>query len=156
MEVELSMELPGHFVEISSRREGLMPLYNRYLTLPPSILSEEKKQSLGHDALWRVLFETGYLLNPFVFAFTPTERVKPGRDDEPGPVKESSVEQTHIDPNTTVIIFSGSGKTALAFAHELRLGRSVESRPGKIVAVGSEASRSFIEGTGLYRHHHGL
>ncbi|RDW75571.1 hypothetical protein BP5796_06392 [Coleophoma crateriformis] len=150
LEGGLSTELPGQFLETSSRRKILMPIYNRYLTFPPSIPTEQEKQSLGHDALWQVLFETGYLFNRFIFAFTPTDRVHPDQELGPVPEKELTVEQTHIGPDTTVVIFAGSGKTALGFAHELRHGRPEGCRPGKIVAVGSQASSRFVEGTGLY------
>ncbi|RDW82236.1 hypothetical protein BP6252_03348 [Coleophoma cylindrospora] len=142
LEGGLSTELPGQFLETSSRRKTLLPLYNRYLTFPPSIPTEQEKQSLGHDALWQILFESGYLLNRFIFAFTPADGV---HED-----KRLTVENTHIGPDTTVVIFSGSGKTALSFAHELRYGRPEGCRPGKIVGVGSHASSRFIEGTGLY------
>jgi hypothetical protein len=47
-------------------------------------------------------------------------------------------------------VLSGSGKTALSFAYQLRHGRPTEHKPSAIIAVGSSVSKIFVEGTGFY------
>lgn len=127
-----------------------MPIYNRYMFYPPATTAEEK-QSQGIDSLYQVLFETGYMMNRFIFAWDPKELAEPGTelggDDS---VKSWKVEDAHIGADTIMVLFSASGKTALAFAHELRHARPTGSKPGMVVAVGSHSSRAFTEGTGLY------
>ncbi|KAL3427174.1 hypothetical protein PVAG01_00683 [Phlyctema vagabunda] len=144
MQVELSANVAGQFTEVSTRRSKLMPLYNRYnLQSAASTI-----QSLGYDALFRVLFETGYLMNRFVFAWNASERVHPAA--EPGQPGVELIGDNSIDSNTTVILFAASGKTALGFAHQLKHARPEGQQPCQIVAVGSEATRSFTQGTGYF------
>jgi hypothetical protein len=151
MQVEVSQDVPGQFFEVSEARAKLMPIYNRYMFYPPAVTAEEK-QKQGMDSLFQVLFETGYMMNRFLFAWDPKELVQPGT--EMGATSESATawkfEDGQIGEDTTMLLFSASGKTALAFAYELKHNRPAGSKPRMVVAVGSDSSRAFTEGTGLY------
>lgn len=63
-----------------------------------------------------------------------------------------TVKDGKIEANTTVLIFSPSGETSLTFAHQVRHshGRPAASKARMVIGIGSEASRAFTEGTGLY------
>ena len=151
MQVEINASVPGQFFEISKGRAHLMPVYNRYMFYPPAKTVEEK-ESQGVDALYQVLFETGYMMNRFVFAWDPKDLVQPSQ--EMGPASEGlpkwTGEDAKIDAETVVLLFAASGKTALAFAHQLKNARPEGSKPALVVAIGSDASKAFTEGTGLY------
>lgn len=151
MQVEVNKNVPGQFFEVSKGRAHLMPVYNRYMFYPPALTAEEKHNQ-GIDSLFQVLFETGYLMNRFVFAWDEKELVQPGM--ELGPASETtapwSLENAQIGEDTSMLLFSASGKTALSFAYELKHNRPAGSKPRMIVAVGSDSSRAFTDGTGLY------
>jgi hypothetical protein len=143
MEVEINKNVPGQLLEVSKGRAHLMPVYNRYMLYPPTTTAE--KESQGIDALFQVLFETSYLMNRFVFAWDPKE-LGPLSDADP----EWKVEDAQIGADTVILVFAASGKTALSFAHQLKHARPAGNKPGLVVAVGSESSKKFVEGTGLY------
>jgi hypothetical protein len=151
MQVEINQNVPGQFFEVSEGRAKLMPIYNRYMFYPSATTAEEK-QNQGIDSLFQVLFETGYLMSRFVFAWDPKELVQPGR--EIGATSDSATtwkfEDGKIGEDTIMLLFSASGKTALAFAHELKNNRPAGSKPRMVVAVGSDSSRAFTERTELY------
>lgn len=134
----------GHVLETSERRAGLMQIYNRYLPFPPETDLMEDKASRGWDSLMRPLFETSYMLNRYAFAWDPANRTHPLGV----PLPWSSGDADLAD--AVVVLLGASGKTALSFAHQLRQARPAEHQPRKLVAVGSTASRSFTEGTGLF------
>lgn len=149
MAVQMDSNVPGQFVEVSKHRENLMPIYNRY-RLAASIatpLTVQDKQGLAYDSLFRVLFETGYMMNRFVFAWEPAEHIHPFTADDGW-----AFEDGQLTNNTIVLIFSPSGKTALSFANQLKTGRPAKARPGAVVGIGSDASRAFTQGTDLYDH----
>ncbi|KAL5320119.1 hypothetical protein ACEPPN_013181 [Leptodophora sp. 'Broadleaf-Isolate-01'] len=148
MLVNIGADVNGQFVEISPQREKLMPMYYRYLFYPPAMTAQQKaeqKQSEGYDSLFQVLFETAYMMNRFVFAWDPSELVHPSRPDSGW-----TTEDAQIGDDTILLLFAASGKTALAFAHQLKHGRPAGKSPRKVIGVGSEAPRAFAEGTGLY------
>ncbi|KFY92512.1 hypothetical protein V498_04903 [Pseudogymnoascus sp. VKM F-4517 (FW-2822)] len=148
MHVEISADANGQFVEISPQREKLMPVYNRYLFYSSETTAQQKaerKQSEGYDSLLQVLFEAGYMMNRFVFAWDSSELVHPSGADSGW-----TTEDARIGEDTILLLFAASGKTALAFAHQLKYGRPAGKSPRKVVGVGSDAPRAFTEGTGLY------
>ncbi|KFY16964.1 hypothetical protein V492_00973 [Pseudogymnoascus sp. VKM F-4246] len=144
----ISADANGQFVEISPQREKLMPVYNRYLFYQSEMTAQQKaerKQSEGYDSLLQVLFETAYMMNRFVFAWDSSELVHPSGADSGW-----TTEDARIGEDTILLLFAASGKTALAFAHQLKYGRPKGKSPRKVVGVGSAAPRAFTEGTGLY------
>lgn len=143
MEVKLT-DVPGQFIEISKRREKQLPIYNRYFYYPPNSKELGDKESLGFDALMLILFQTGYMINRYVFAWDPSELVQPGGDDG------WTVQHATLGENSIVFVFAASGKTALGLAYSLKHDRPVGSKPRMVVGVGSTRSKAFTESTGLY------
>ncbi|RFU78353.1 hypothetical protein TARUN_3875 [Trichoderma arundinaceum] len=137
-------EKTGHILETSERRAALMHIYNRYLPFPPQTNLIADKVSRGWDSVMRPLFETGYLLNRYAFAWDIAKRTHPLGISLPWSQDNANL------ADAVVVLLGASGKTALAFAQQLRQGRPAEHEPRKIVAVGSASSRRFTEGTGLF------
>ncbi|KAK4098868.1 hypothetical protein N658DRAFT_430999 [Parathielavia hyrcaniae] len=112
-------------------------------------VSERRKQlngAMGWDSLMSVLFQSGYMLNRFVFAWE--DRVEPVH-----PLGHPALPWTREDADlagAVVVVLAASGKTGLAFASEVRARRPAEKQPAKMVAVGSGKSREFTAGTGLF------
>lgn len=148
MSVQLNPKIPAQFREISKHRSHVLPVYNRYLFYPAATAEEsvDLKQSQGYDSLMQVLFETGYMMNRFVFTWDLAEAVYPFGDSKDG----WTFDKGSVDGNTIFILFAGSGKTALSLAHTLKHGRPKGKAPCAVYAVGSAASKAFTEGTGLY------
>ncbi|KXX82977.1 hypothetical protein MMYC01_200405 [Madurella mycetomatis] len=149
--VELARgEVQGHWLRLDPLPggEGLNSVYKRYVQVPGG---EEGGPGvdwvgLGWDAVMRVLFETGFLLNRFVFSWEGEERVV-----HPLGAKERRWTPEDADiVGRVVVLLAPSGKTGLAFAHELRFGRPEGKRPAKVIAIGSARSREFSAGTGLF------
>ncbi|KAK4038076.1 hypothetical protein C8A01DRAFT_48253 [Parachaetomium inaequale] len=136
-------DVDGHWIEVGKRRAGLNGVYNRYMVRD---CTDDDKEGRGWDAVMGVLFQTGDLMNRFVFAWE--EGVPAGH-----PLGDERLPWTEEDADlagAVVVILAASGKTALCFARELRAGRPKEKQPSKVVAVGSEFSRAFTTGTGLF------
>jgi hypothetical protein len=147
MEVKLS-DISGQFFEVSKRREKQLPIYNRYFFYPPNSKDLGDKESMGWDALMLILFQTGYMVNRYVFAWESNELVQPG-GGKPTP-EGWTIQQGALGKNSIVLVFSPSGKTALGLAYSLKHDRPAESKPRLVIGVGSANSKSFSEGTGLY------
>ena len=146
MQVETKKDVPGIFWEISEHRAKLMPLYNKYFFYPLAIPAQQNGnhlQSQAYDSLIRVLFETSYMMNRFVFPWDPKELVHPGLGGG------WTFEDSQIG-NATLLLFAASGKTGLAFAHSLKHGRPAENKPKTIIGVGSQSSKDFAKSTGLF------
>jgi hypothetical protein len=149
MQIQLDSDVPGQFHEVSKQREKLFPIYNRYKLLPPinAPLGGQEKQSLGYDSLFQILFEIGCMMNRFVFAWDPKELVHPLSPDDGW-----NFDDAQLGDDATVLVLSPSGKTALSFAYSLKHSRPAAKTPRAVVGIGSESSRAFTEGTGLYDH----
>jgi hypothetical protein len=148
--LEESTAIPGHFVEKSPHRQHLFNSYNRYLMLSSIGLISNSRQSMGMDSLIFPAFETAFNLNRHVFPWEPGYTpIKPGFGIPNNP--ELGANNTSLR-DTVVVILSSSGKTALSFALQLKNNRPVEHRPAKVISVSSEATRPFLENTGLFDH----
>ncbi|KAK1237565.1 hypothetical protein MKX07_006693 [Trichoderma sp. CBMAI-0711] len=134
----------GHVLEISERRAKQMKIYNRYLPYPPDTDLMADKSSRGLDSALLPFFETSHLLNRYAFAWDLTKLTHPLGLPLPRSSDDADL------ANAVVVMLGASGKTALSFAYQLRQSRPAEQQPRKLVAVGSAASRSFTEGTGLF------
>jgi hypothetical protein len=148
------------WTEVSERRvKGLLPIYNRYVAYPPSTSSSSsssrgggedgswEKESKGWDALMRPLYQSAFLLNRFAFDWTAAaeRKVHPlGIAEIPWSEEEADI------AGAVVVLLAASGKTGLATAYELRNTRPDDKKPAKVVGVGSEWSREFSRGTGLF------
>lgn len=137
----------GHVAEVSPRRSHLLPIYNRYITFRhPAETAGLSRDILGWGALTRPLFLLPWALNKFVFAWDQECLVSPSAASREG---LWSFENAHLT-DAIVVVLSGSGKTALCFAQQLRRERPEQSQPAKIVGVTSDATSKFAESTHLY------
>jgi hypothetical protein len=136
---------PGHILEVSPHRTHLLPFYNRYLVTQPSDVVKRVRDPLGWDSLMQVLFETSYMLNRFSFAWEAGNLLPPA-----ALVGDAWTSEQADITDAVVLVFAASGKTALAFAHQLKHARPADSRPRKVVAVTSAGSKVLVEGTGFY------
>lgn len=119
-------------------------MYNRYFVFPPGLGSQiqSRAESVAYDAILRVMYETSYLVNRFVFTLEPKETVNPGPE---GVVWDSNKADVK---NATIICLAPGSKVALAFARELRHGdkKSVT----KVIGAASNYSIEFVKKTGEY------
>ncbi|KAL2073275.1 hypothetical protein VTL71DRAFT_10599 [Oculimacula yallundae] len=148
MEVKMNDKVTQQFFEVSKHRAHVLAIYNRYYISPSFKTGQERSQALEGQGLESIyfLFATGYCINRFLFPWNPAELATPsGAPDDTWNLQKGT-----IDSNTVVLVFSGSGKTALSFAYGLKHGRPAGKTPRSVIAIGSEASKGFTEGTGLY------
>ncbi|KAK0736472.1 hypothetical protein B0T21DRAFT_367015 [Apiosordaria backusii] len=138
--------VPGHYDVVVSGdglRKGLNSIYSRYQVRG----ADSTRESKGWDALFYVLWQTGWMLNRHVFAweggFEPSHPFGAAGGDG-WDAKRADIK------GAVMILLAPSGKTGLSFAHELRRGRPEGEQPDKVVAVGSEKSKGFSESTGLF------
>ncbi|KAL2130275.1 hypothetical protein VTI74DRAFT_6669 [Chaetomium olivicolor] len=137
-----NVEGQSHWVEVSERRKGLNGIYNLYIARERG----EDREGRGWDALMEVLFGTAWLMNRFVFSWG--EGV-----DAVHPLGIRELAWTEEDADLTdavVVMLAASGKTGFCFARELRERRPRGKQPFKVIAVGSERSREFTKGLGLF------
>ncbi|EEQ89123.1 hypothetical protein RJZ56_007676 [Blastomyces dermatitidis] len=150
LELSPSTTVPGKFHESSPARAKQFPVYNEYLTLSPSqasLLSDERR---GWDALLRIPFSVSHRLNRYVFAWDEANLAPPSTL-ELGPTPRPPWTMEHADmKDAVVILLAASGKNATTFAHQLKSARPAGSRPRKVIAVTSQASKAFVEVTGFY------
>lgn len=127
-------------------RQHVWKIYNRmHVKAPlPKLVEEKGWDSLGWDSL-EGLFGTGYNLSRHGFAWKDEYRCHPGGDAR-GPW---TAEQANLD-DSTVVILSASGKTAMGFVYCLRENRPKEHQPRTIIGVCSAGSRSVVENSGFY------
>lgn len=93
-----------------------------------------------------ILFQTGYMLNRYVFAWEPSELVQPGGE----PIDGWTVQHATLGDDSIVLVFAASGKTALGLAYCLKHDRPAGRKPRMVIGIGSTKSKAFTEGTGLY------
>ncbi|KAK5652100.1 hypothetical protein OQA88_10878 [Cercophora sp. LCS_1] len=133
----------GHWIEVTKRRESLLPIYNRYVAYPnDGSATEEERISRGWDSLMKLLFETSYSLNSFGFSEIPDNVINPSG------YGAWSAEDASLK-DAVVVLLAPSGKTGLAFAYQLQ-HRGSGNRAKKVVAVGSANSRAFTTQTGFF------
>ncbi|KAH7356762.1 hypothetical protein BKA65DRAFT_214418 [Rhexocercosporidium sp. MPI-PUGE-AT-0058] len=148
MQIEINDKVTQQFSEVSKHRAHVLSIYNRYYITPPFKTDDERSQALdgqGLDSLF-ILFGTGYGMNRFLFPWNPAELVTPSGN----PGDSWSLQKGALGSNAVVLVFSASGKTALSFAYNLKHGRPAGKMPRAVIGIGSEASKSFTQGTGLY------
>ena len=109
---------PAGFMDGAVHRKELAPIYNTYIDTATDTSYDADFED--QQMLFRPLFTTGWMIDDCLM--------------------ESSK-----DVPETVVISSGSSKTALALAHCLKLRGHVDT-----VALTSERNKAFVESTGLY------
>lgn len=122
----------GHWVEYSSHRQQLMPIYNRYEQVPPN--EEKELDEMAWSALFRGVWVAGYLMSEYVFPPDPRAR-------EPvHPLGAASKFPWSIDDadlsSAVVVVLGASTKVARSFSWRL-FNRLRESGPLGLVQVTS-------------------
>lgn len=73
LQLAQSQEGPRHWIEVSKRREQMMPLYNRYTVadddFAPDVPERFREWRCGAFTVW----QCGYLLNRYIFSAWPSE-----------------------------------------------------------------------------------
>ncbi|CRG89254.1 hypothetical protein PISL3812_06290 [Talaromyces islandicus] len=140
--VDLKLEpgpLDGHWTEVSEPRKVLMTIYNNY-EVQPLITSSVKNPSdltnLAWQALFRPVWQTGYLLNEYVFSRKTTTSQLHSQMEPIHPLGINvSWSQEDADLSGALLIsLSASGKTARIFAYQV-FKRLEGSRPVKFVQI---------------------
>lgn len=133
--------VPGQVVVKNEHRRGIMPIYNRYIVHPASMSSEieARADQVAYDAIFRVMFETAYLMNRFVFT---AETVNPTMDNAPWTPEMAAIN------GATVICLAPGSKIALCLARELRRARS--EPVARVIGAASEHTLDFVAATGEY------
>ncbi len=93
-----------------------------------------------------LLFQTGYMMNRYVFPWEPAELVHPTGNSQDG----WTIEHRALGENSMVLAFAASGKTSLGFTYFLKHERPAWKRPRYVIGVGSIASKAFTEATGFH------
>lgn len=148
--------MPGHLTATSAYRAQLMPFYNHYFAVArgsdtaAQLRDAAAANGPGFDALYRVLFECGHLVTKYMF---DAERpVHPGLGPD-APAKSPWTQEMADLTGATVVLLAPASKTALGMAYEMRkrVRQGAGARgPKRVVGAASEASRAFVQGTGLY------
>lgn len=128
-------------LEISPHRAHLLPIYNRYFLFSASEMADMPKDFCGWSSLMRVLFQTSWMLNRFLFAWDEACLVKASNQASAWSIHDADI------ANAVVVLLSASGKTALSLAHQLRHARPRSVQPRSIVGVTSKASYNFTQAT---------
>ncbi|KAI1749742.1 hypothetical protein F4782DRAFT_293939 [Xylaria castorea] len=171
LEVRLHDDIPDQVFVTNGYRQHVMPIYNRYFVYAPSSSSSSsssdrgaaiahKTPAVAHDAILRVMHATAFLMADFVFSSSASRVVAPdGGPDDAWGAGDADLR------DATVLIFAPGSKAAVIFASLLAQRRKRttrrsdekdeaaeedEGRPRRIIGVSSEASRAFVQGTGVY------
>ncbi|KAF2033283.1 hypothetical protein EK21DRAFT_86395 [Setomelanomma holmii] len=137
--------IANQIIVLDEHRQHLWKIYNRLqICAPLDELGRTKGiDSLGWDSLMQGLFGTSYNLSTYAFAWNDQNRLHPGGKGE-WTAQDADLR------NATVVMLNASGKTGLSFAYCLRQNRPKEHQPLTIIGVGSPASVSVIQQSGLY------
>jgi len=148
-ELTLKHVAGGAWKEVSERRKRLLGVYNEYVVSEPTVSKglggeDDAKRSKALDAIMRVLYGSSFMLNRSTFDWN-------SKGIHPFGAKQLTWSAEDADlTGAVVFLLAPSGKTGLAFAHQLRRGRPEDKQPRKVVAVGSALSRDFSTATGLF------
>ncbi|KAH8703141.1 hypothetical protein BGW36DRAFT_368879 [Talaromyces proteolyticus] len=129
----------GHWSEVSEHRKLLMTIYNQYVVNPLinfPVKNPANMTDLGWEALFRPIWQTGYLLSEYVFSTrTVTNKlhgqinpIHPLGIDLPWTQEDADLSQAFL------ISLSASGKTARSFAYHV-FKRPEGSGPVKFLQV---------------------
>lgn len=136
--------VPGQVFVKNDHRQDIFPIYNRYFIFPSDLGKsiEARAEGVAYDVIFRIMFETSYLTNRFVFPPDPKETVVPG----PG---RATWDSGKADlKGATVICLAPGAKVALSFARDLKHG---QKKPvAKVIGAASDYSIEFVRQTGEY------
>ncbi|KAI0552221.1 hypothetical protein F4679DRAFT_103156 [Xylaria curta] len=152
LSVRLHDAIPDQVFVTDGHRQHVMPIYNRYFVYVPSsdrgAAIARKAPAVAHDAILRIMHATAFLMADFAFSSSASRVVAPGPgpddDDDAWTAKDADLR------GATVLVFAPGSKAAVIFASLLAQRTEAEGRPRRIVGVSSEASRAFVQHTGVY------
>jgi len=135
-----SNHIPSHWIDVSEQRKKLMAAYNRFIVMPEAFNIQESETAL--TLALQISFETGYVLNRFVFASWPEDQqIHPFPEQQlPWSVEDSDLR------NAVVIALAAGGKSCRGFVQQLATHRSPGSGPVGLIEVTSSQA-SGIDGT---------
>ena len=122
----------GHWVEVSSHRQQLMPIYNRYEQALPN--EENELDGRAWSTIFRGVWVAGYLLSEYVFSPDPRAR-EPIHPLGAASKLPWSAEDADLS-NAVVMVLGASTKVARSFSWCL-CNRPRESGPLGLVQVTS-------------------
>lgn len=125
-------------------RQDVFSIYNRYCVFPADLGEniEARAESIAYDSIFRIMYETAYLVNRFVFSPDTKETTMPGPGDTTWNSSKADVK------GATVTCLTPGAKVALSFARELRRG---QKKPvAKVIGAASDYSIEFVRQTGEY------
>lgn len=128
----------------NDHRQDIFPIYNRYFVFPPGLGEsiEARAEGIAYDAIFRVMYETAYLANRFVFTPDPKETMTPSAGDTTWDPAKADIK------DATIICFAPGAKVALSFARDLKQG---QKKPvAKVIGAASDYSVDFVRSTGEY------
>lgn len=136
--------VPGQVFVKNDYRQDVFSIYNRYFVFPADLGEniEARAEGIAYDSIFRIMYETAYLVNRFVFSPDPKETTIPGPGDTTWTSRKADLK------GATVICLAPGAKVALSFARELRRG---QKKPvAKVIGAASEYSIEFVKQTGEY------
>jgi hypothetical protein len=135
----------GQVLITSPSRSKTMSIYNRYIVFPASLRHdiEAKADSVGHDVLVRVMFETAYLIADYAFPANPREAVAAVSVYN----KDAWTVQNADLTGATIIILAPGAKIGLSLAHLLK-NRGHKAK--QVIAATSEYSMDFVKSLPMY------
>lgn len=136
--------VPGQVFVKNDYRQDIFSIYNRYFIFPSDLGEsiEARAESIAYDAMFRVMYETSYLVNRFVFAPDPKDTIIPGPGSAAWDPSKADIK------GATIICLAPGSKVALSFARELRHG---QKKPvAKVIGAASDYSIEFVRDTGEY------
>lgn len=124
----------GHWVDISSQRESVMSVYNRYeekgqYEIPTSTtsvdFSEEQLNQMAWTSVFGAVWQTGFLLNRYTFTSDPNAHspISPLGNKLPWTKDDADLSRA------VLVSLSASGKTARGFAWQVLTKRAQGSGP---------------------------
>ncbi len=135
-----SANIASHWIDVSEQRKKLMSAYNRFVVIPRAFEPDHELKTALTLAL-QIPFETGYVLNRFVFASWPG-------DSPIHPFPEQKLTWSVEDSNlkeAIVIALAAGGKSCRAFTQQLSTNRAPGSGPAGLIEITSSQA-SGIDG----------
>ncbi|KAK3640689.1 hypothetical protein LTR56_011781 [Elasticomyces elasticus] len=137
-------DMQGHLKDVSEQRKSLMTIYNRYFVRDPAMrlseLSEAKVDAMAREAVYRPVWECGYLLNRFNLS---EPYVHP--HGSTGPPDQSWSAAKGDLASAVVIVHGGGGRTAQAFLDGLINNRDKGSGPLALLVITGSPSATAIK-----------
>ena len=139
--LQKSDNISSHWIDVSEQRKKLMAAYNRFVVMPKAFEQSHVAETALTLAL-QIPFETGYVLNRFVFASWPGDR-----QVHPFPEQQApwSVEDSDLRDAVVIALASG-GRSCRAYVQQLATNRAPGSGPVGLIEITSSQAGG-VDGT---------